>query len=109
MLNLGVDINIDISNPRLPLHFENRNTCVHCGADNSLEFIDKFGRLTNKEINAFDHIKCKKCGRIYSILWEPKEGSDKMYPSAVEFNIGKQFNNLMDRKNIKYNGVEQIG
>ena len=32
-----------------------------------------------------------------------------MYPSAVEFNIGKQFNNLMDRKNIKYNGVEQIG
>jgi hypothetical protein len=97
MLNLGFDIDVDIKKVHCPFHFEKVNECVHCGGKDTLIFIDKFGHQSRKEINAFDHIKCTKCGHSYSMKWEPDENGD-MKPSAVELDIKRQFNNLLYAK-----------
>ena len=62
MLGLGIDVDIDVKKVKFPIHFENKNICVHCGGQGTLIFVDKFGRESNKDIHAFDHIKCTKCG-----------------------------------------------
>lgn len=109
MLNLGLDIDIDVKKVHFPIHFEHKNICVHCGDTGSLIFVDKFGRESSQEINAFDHIKCKSCGRIYSILWERKDsGSDKMYPSAIDPSIKREFKNLINGSEIKRAGVKEL-
>lgn len=107
MLNLGLDVDIDVKKVKLPFYFDKKNECVHCGAVNSLTFVDKFGRESKKEINAFDHIKCTKCRRVYSIKWEQEEGSTRMYPSAVDPSIKRDFMNMLDGS-IKYMGVKKL-
>lgn len=106
MLGLNT-ITVDIKKFRYPVYFENRNTCVHCGAEGSLAFVDRFGNTYTKELAAFEHIKCRNCGRIYSIRWgRTSDGS--MKPSAVDFSIGTQFNNFLDRKELEgFNRVLQ--
>lgn len=101
MLNLKFDFGVSVSESKYPVTFHKRNTCIHCGADGSLEFVDIFGNKSNKEIHPFDHIKCKKCGRSYSINWEQEEDSCKMYPVAVEPGIKQEFFNLVKYPFIK--------
>ena len=109
MLGLPIEVHIDIEHKRFPLHFEHKNTCIHCGANGSLVFVDKFGNTSTKETsNAFEHIRCEKCGRIYSMKWEPMENDPNVYkPSAVEFNIKQDFKNLIDA-NIYHRGEKSL-
>lgn len=108
MLGLGFDVSIDIKKAHMPIYFDRKNECVHCGAINSLIFMDKLGREVTKEINPFTHIKCKNCGRTYSIQWTKEEGSNKMYPSAVEPNIMIAFNNFINNGNIRAYGSTEF-
>ena len=105
--NFGIDVKVDVSKTTLPFYFKRKNECVKCGSVNSLVFIDKFGRESKDEIRAFDHIKCKNCGRVYGIKWEKDESSNKMYPSATDLNISQEFKNLINF-NIKDNGVKEL-
>lgn len=103
MLGLTKNINININSYEYPVYFEKRNICVHCGAENTLTFVDKFGRETNKDIHPFDHIKCKSCGRTYSIKWNRNENG-KMHPVATDHTLYQEFINLIDQRNIRKNG-----
>lgn len=102
MLNLGYTL--EVKKLQMPIYFKKRNECVHCGTVGSLVFIDKFGNESRHEVKAFDHIKCKRCGRLYSILWESIDGSAKMYPSAVEPSISRDFMNVVNHSRISKNG-----
>lgn len=105
--NYGVDLSIKANKITLPFYFDRKNECVKCGAVNSLVFIDKFGRESREEIRAFDHIECKNCKRVYGIKWTKDPDSDKMYPSAVDLDIVRDFKNMVNL-NIKNNGVKEI-
>ena len=107
MLNLGVDVDIDVKKLEMPIYFDGKNECVNCGGVNTLMFIDKFGNPHKDEIRAFDHIKCKKCGRVYSILWKQKPDSTKMYTSAVDTSNTRDFVNLLD-STIKEDGTKKF-
>lgn len=105
MLNLNV--NVDVKQSEYPIFFDGKNECVNCGSVNCLEFIDKFGNRHRDEIKAFDHIKCKCCGKIFSILWQKSKDSNRMYPSAVEANIGRDFVNMVNGR-IKLDGTKKF-
>lgn len=107
MLNLGLNVDIDVKKVELPFYFDRKNECVSCGAKNTLTFVDKFGRESKHEIRAFDHIYCKKCGRVYSILWKQEPGSSKMYPSAVDPSISRDFMNMVN-SDIKLYGEKSL-
>lgn len=100
MLNLGVTVDLDVKKVKTPLHFVGKNLCVHCGST-SLIFIDKWGRETRKEVNAFDHIKCRSCGRVYSILWE-KDENNNVVASAVSPSIIRDFKNITESNTGDY-------
>ena len=107
MLGLNMEVEIDIKKPKFPVYFKNKNICIHCGAVSSLIFVNGFGRATNKKsIDAFDHMKCTNCNRIYSILWEADENNE-LKPSAVEYNIGREFSNFMNSY-IKEHGNKSL-
>ena len=108
MLNLNINIEVDINQIKYPISFVKRNICVHCGAENSIIFVDKFGSETRNEIHAFDHMKCRACGRNYSIKWERDENSNKMYPVPVELGLKQEFLNLVSYPIIKKNGEKQL-
>lgn len=108
MLNINVTTNIDISTVQYPIYFEKRNECVHCGAKGQLIFVDKFGKETNKEIYPFDHIKCKACGRRFSILWNRDDSNGKMIPCAVDPSFKQEFLNIFNRKYIRKEGIKEI-
>lgn len=95
MLGLNYDVEIDIKSPTFPVYFKNKNICIHCGA-HALSFVNVFGRTTSNKnsIDPFEHIKCMKCGRVYSILWEPGDDGE-MKPTAVEHNIQREFSNFV--------------
>lgn len=103
MLNLGYSIDVSVNKHQIPFYFDRRNECVACGGKNTLVFIDKFGRPNRHEIRAFDHIVCTRCNRVYSILW--KSDGSKMYPSAIDPDISRDFYNLVNHSKIKKNGV----
>ena len=107
---IGVNINIDISQKQYPIYFDKKNICVHCGAEGQLTFVDKFGNETKKEIYPFDHIKCKSCGRPYSILWQvdKESNSQRMYPCAVDPSFKQEFVNLINSRKIKAIGDKQL-
>lgn len=97
MLNLKFSIKAELQSIRYPIQFNGRNICVHCGAEGSLTFVDAFGKETNKEIHAFDHLKCKNCGRNYSILWQTDPVNNKMFPTAVAPSIKQEFLNIVNK------------
>lgn len=105
MLNLGFDIDFKIKKTRMPITFERKNVCVHCGGVGTLMFVDKFGRATSRDINAYDHIKCRQCDKIYSIKWDTNDVGT-MYPSATNYSIPTQFSNFIHKGNISDNGVD---
>ena len=109
MLNINVKVDIDVSKKQYPVYFEKRNVCVHCGAEGSLTFVDKFGRETKREIYPFDHIKCKACGREYSIMWQyDSDNPDVMYPTAVDPSIKQEFFNLLGANTIRRKGEKSL-
>lgn len=96
MLGLNVEVELDVKKAKFPVYFKNKNICVHCGANGSLMFINILGKPSKADsIEAFDHMKCSACGRVYSILWEPDDEGN-MKPSAVEYNIGREFSNFVN-------------
>lgn len=106
--DLGVKVSVDVKQTHAPIWFDHVNECVHCGSKNSLIFVDFWGRESKNEIKAFDHIKCKVCGKPYSIYWQNEEGSSNMYPSAVDRTVKQEFVNFINRNDIKENGVKEI-
>lgn len=108
MLNLKVNIDVDVNKKIYPISFVKKNVCIHCGAENSIIFVDKFGNETRNEIHPFDHMKCRSCNRSYSIKWERDDNSNKMYPVPVELGIKQEFLNLVTLPIIKKNGEKQI-
>ena len=114
MLNIGGMIGVDVNVKRVEspiLFFDGRNVCTHCAGENTLKFVDIFGRLrdSNEEIHAFDHIKCTKCGKIFSIEWR-YDATDmaKMYPIAVDMTVEQEFQNLIHHKDLKDSGATTI-
>lgn len=108
MLNFSVNVNLDIKRTQYPIYFERRNVCIHCGGSGTLTFVDKFGNETNKEIYPLDHIKCKKCGRRYSIRWEKDPSNGRMFPIPVEREIKQEFINTINHIYIKQNGEKKL-
>lgn len=104
MLNIGFNLDIDIKQTKYPIYFEKNNICVHCGSEGQLTFVDKFGNETKREIHPFDHIKCKSCGRHFSILWQTDSNTGRMYPCAVDPSFKQEFINIINNKNIKQKG-----
>lgn len=104
---LGLNIDVDVNKVRMPFYFKRKNECINCAGVNTLVFIDAFGRESRDEIRAFDHIKCKQCGKLYGIKWEKEENSDKMFPSAVDLDPLQDFKNMIN-SNVKQNGVKEF-
>ena len=91
----------------MPFYFKRKNECINCASINTLVFVDIFGRESKDEIRAFDHIRCTNCGKLYGIKWEKEEGSDKMYPSAVDLDVVRDFKNMVNF-NLKDNGIKEL-
>lgn len=110
MLNFrfNVNANIEVNQVQYPLYFEKRNICVHCGAEGQIIFVDKFGNETRKDIYPLDHMKCKACGRTYSIMWKKDLEKEKMYPVPVETSIKQEFLNMTNYFKIKSKGVKEL-
>jgi hypothetical protein len=96
MLNLGMRVKVDINKKLYPVYFDKKNICVHCGGQGTLKFVDKFGTETRDEVYPFDHIKCTKCGRLYSIMWKKDTDNNVMYPVATDLSIKGEFLNAVD-------------
>ena len=97
-------LNIDIKEYHYPIYFKRKNICVSCGAEGDLVFVNIFGKEVSSEIHPFERLKCKRCGAEYSIKWEKSEEDDKLYPSAVDRSICKDFlNNFKSNKKKEFN------
>ena len=92
MINLDVKLNVDVKEIHYPIYFERRNICIACGAANALKFINIFGKESPKEVHPFDKIRCSNCNATYSICWD-KEDDGKLYPSAIDPSIKRNFVN----------------
>lgn len=104
MLGLNMNVDIDVKHAIFPVYFKNKNICIHCGSNKSLIFVNAFGKkVHNNSVDTFSHLKCTNCGRTYSILWEPDD-EGTMKPSAVEYNVGKEFMNFI--KPNKYKDID---
>lgn len=108
MLGINLNLSVDVKKVSSPIYFQHKNECTRCGSKGKLVFVDRFGRECRREINALEHIKCTNCGKLFSILWEPKEGTDKMMPSAIDTSISTDFMNLVNYKNIKNHGENKL-
>lgn len=104
MLGIDMNIKVDVKRVTSPIYFRHKNECVRCGAKGTLIFIDRFGRECSREVNALEHIKCKNCGKLYSILWEPKDDTNKLMPSAIDTSVSIDFLNL-----VKFNKLKELG
>ena len=109
MLDISVDVNINVNrkNPRFPIRFVGINKCLHCGADNTLEKVDIFGRVAKSEVYPLDYIRCSKCGQKYSIEWRNTDDG-KLMPVAVGQSVKQEFINTMKYFNIRKNADNNI-
>ena len=107
MLNINVNLDVNVSKPTYPVYFD-KNICVACGAENTLTFVNIFGKECREEIHPYDHIKCTKCGAKYSIEWMNNKETGKMKPIPSDPSLVKNFMNLVTSKKIKDNGMESI-
>lgn len=77
------------------------NTCVHCGAKDSINPINKFGYpVKSNPIYPISHLKCKKCGREYFIRWEEDEKFEQ--PIAISKNYIDLFAKVVGANIDKY-------
>ena len=100
MIKPTVELNIDFEEVHYPIYFERKNICVSCAAEGTLKFINIFGKESSHEVHPFEYLKCSRCGAIYSIKWIKGEDG-KLYPSAVDKNITRDFLNNFKNKNNK--------
>ena len=100
MIKPTVDLNVELEEIHYPFYFERKNICVSCGAEGSLKFINIFGKESTHEVHTFESLKCSKCGALYSIKWTKGE-NDKLYPSAVDKSITRDFLNNFKKKDKK--------
>lgn len=107
MLNLNVEVNINAKFPKIPIKLKGVNQCLHCGATDSLEKVNIFGKVTKQEIYPLDHIKCNKCGYDYSIQWEDN-GKGELIPVPVSPSLKQEAINTMGYFKIRKNGNPKI-
>ena len=100
MIKPTVDLNIDLKEVHYPFYFERKNICVSCGAEKSLIFVNIFGKEASHEVHPFEYLKCSRCGAVYSIKWS-KGQDEKLYPSAVDKSITRDFLNNFKKKDKK--------
>ena len=107
MLKVNVDVNL--TKIEYPIYFDKQNKCVACGDIGSLTFVNVFGKECDidQEVHAFDHIKCKSCGAIYSMKWDKDRESGKLIPTAIDPSIKNEFVNLIMKNKIKENGEKK--
>ena len=101
MIKPNIDLNIEFEEVHYPFYFERKNICVSCGAEGSLKFINIFGKEATHEVHPFESLKCSRCGALYSIKWDKNKNDGKLYPSAVDKNITRDFLNNFKEKDIK--------
>lgn len=113
MLNIGAAYQIgnmiykssDTKNGMIPITFTKKNICVHCGRENTLVFVDIYGRETKSEVHPFDHIECCRCTKKYAIRWEKETDTvPQYYPTACDNTIK---NNILGA--VKYPVVKIVG
>ena len=100
MIKPTVDLNVELEEIHYPFYFERKNICVSCGAEGSLKFVNIFGKEAAHEVHPFESLKCSRCGAVYSIKWTKGE-NDKLYPSAVDKSITRDFLNNFKKKDKK--------
>jgi ribosomal protein L37E len=93
-------LKVDMKEYEYPIYFERKNICVSCGTEGDLIFVNIFGKETSHDIYPFEYIKCKRCGAMYSIKWSKGE-DNKLYPSAVDKKITRDFLNNFKKKDKK--------
>lgn len=101
MIKTEIDVDVKFKEVHYPIYFERKNICVSCGAEGDLKFVNIFGKEVNSEVHPFEYIKCSRCHAVYSIKWTRDEITGKLYPSAVDKNIGRDFINLFKKKDEK--------
>lgn len=94
-------LNVDIKEYHYPIYFERKNICVSCGAEGELAFVNIFGKEVSHEIHPFEYLRCKRCHAEYSIKWDRSEDDQKLYPSAVDKSLVKDFINIFKKKEDK--------
>ena len=94
-------LKVDIKEYHYPVYFKRKNICVSCGAEGDLVFVNIFGKETSHDVHPFESLKCKRCGALYSIKWDKSDEDNKLYPSAVDKSIVKDFLNNFKNKEDK--------
>lgn len=94
-------LDVNIKEYHYPIYFERKNICVSCGTEGDLVFVNIFGKEVSHEVHPFEYLKCKRCGAVYSIRWDKSENDSKLYPSAVDKSIIKDFLNSFKDKSSK--------
>lgn len=94
-------LDVNIKEYHYPIYFERKNICISCGAEGDLKFINIFGKEASHEVHPFEYLKCTRCGATYSIKWDRSEEDNKLYPSAVDKSIAKDFLNNFKNRNDK--------
>lgn len=74
------------------------NTCVHCGEQRSVKFVDIYRNNVKDPIYPATKMVCMKCNTEYFIRWISKENSDEMIPVTCSDNIKQIF----EEEIIKY-------
>lgn len=100
MIKPSIELNVDVKEIQYPIYFERKNICVSCAAEGSLKFVNIFGKEASHEVHPFESLKCSRCGAIYSIKWTKGE-DDKIYPTAVDRSIVRDFLNNFKNKDKK--------
>ena len=98
MIRTEINTDINFKEIHYPIYFDRKNICVSCGAEGDLQFVNIFGKNVNHEVHPFEYIKCSRCHAVYSIKWTRNPDDGKLYPSAVDKNIGREFVNLFKKK-----------
>lgn len=53
---------------KYPIYFYG-NTCIHCGSNGSLTFVDRMGKETRRPIYPICKMICKECNTEYFVKW----------------------------------------
>jgi ribosomal protein L37E len=92
-------LSVKVKEYHYPIYFERKNACVSCGAEGELVFVNIFGKEALHEVHPFEKLKCRRCGAEYSIKWDKSDKDNKLYPSAVDKSLMKDFlNNFKDKE-----------
>ena len=60
------------------------NYCTHCGAENTLRYIDLHDESHSQMIYVTSKAKCEKCGAEFFIHWQNKNGNMAPYYSSKD-------------------------